>query len=373
MSKKKYLDKKEEIKEKNSTISLINDPNYVSQIEGKHWLSKTIFSSGKKVSFMEKLLKFIIYMALRLVTKPKKWKDKGRGYKLIDEVYESIISASLIYIPSSISFYFVMAFMPILSFLLLMFEIPQIAEFFGASLNKNGSINDPGFVAHSLGRVIPGFNDLIKQLSSVTNSGIKANIGGIVGLILILLSSTWISSGGMSKLVFTQSYIFKHKYVGGYWINKIRGMFMVIAFALSLFIFVGIIAGFDKWIELAKFSNTTTTSLEMLTFSFISLFWIFIINLLLFKFSPRFKIQFKYIFQGAMIVTFPATILIIILGFTSNFFNYGQYATFGVVMFIGMFSLLNSYFIYIGITVNAAYYRAYVDDNPKDKWSFSKK
>ena len=49
-----------------------------------HYIGNLLVANPKKVSFNEKLVKFLIYLALRLVIAPKKWKDPKKNYEIID-------------------------------------------------------------------------------------------------------------------------------------------------------------------------------------------------------------------------------------------------------------------------------------------------
>ncbi|MCK5867159.1 MAG: YihY/virulence factor BrkB family protein, partial [Mycoplasmataceae bacterium] len=110
------------------------------------------------------------------------------------------------------------------------------------------------------------------------------------------------------------------------------------------------------------------------SFSVISMFLsLFVGFIILYKFSPRFKIRIRDVVPGAMITTIPTAGFIILFGTITQLWTYGIYGVVGAIMFIGMASLIVTYFIFVGITANAAYYKTFVADKVKTKWTLSKK
>ena len=345
----------------------------------KHtYVSHLFLAKPKEVSAVERIVKLIIYIALRLVIKPSKWKlDKEKNYKVIDHVYKRIMSADFIYIPSSLAFHFIMAFVPML---MIIVGITSLIDP-GSAADTFGSILREG-VRETLGRFIPGVNDVIDQLSAtvanVSSKGtagfLDIHVGGLIALFFTFLLAAWISASGFAKLVFTQSYIFKHKYIGGYWMNKIKGIFMTIAFATGIIMVLSINILTLYYIkEDRNLSELGKTSLKYF-FLVVTLFiGTFIGIIVLFRFSPRFKIKVRNILPGSLVVTIPTVGFLALFGTISSIWNYSTYGTVGLIMYIGMSSLIFSYFLFVGIATNDAYYKTFVADKMQTKWTISKK
>lgn len=321
---------------------------------------------GAKVSVMERVVKLLIYLALRLVIRPKKWKDPEKNYEIIDRTYKRIMSADFIFIPSSVAFYIIMAFMPVIAIIVFTTSLPGLEDF------KN-QVDDV------LGKFIPGMSDILKQAQEMFNPSngghvsIATQVAGISATFTSLMVSIWIASGGFSKLIYTQSYIYEHKFVGGYWMNRIKGMFMVLAFtaflvgALLINIFV------NRYINSWNVSESGKTVAKYVFLIFGLLCLTFFGFLALFKFSPRYKIKLRHVIPGAMVAALPTTLFLSLFGIITNLWSYGAYGSIGAIMYIGMASLIVSNFLFMGLISNAAYYKTFVGLTVDKKWTVSKK
>jgi len=343
----------------------------------KHtYVAHLFLAKPKEVSTTERIVKLLIYIALRLVIRPSKWKvDKEKNYEVIDRVYKRIMSADFVYIPSSLAFHFIMAFLPMLMMLVGISVIIQP----GGGVNTFGHILRDG-LSDTIGKFIPGVNEVIKQLQDAfvsKASGAKVvtiGVGGIAALFVTFLLAAWISSSGFAKIVFTQSYIFKHKFMGGYWMNKIKGMLITFAFTIGLAIVLSINI-------VAVYFINKDSSLSLIEKASLKYFFLITTLLLgtllgiiiLFRFSPRFKITVRNILPGALVVTIPIVGFLSLFGTISSLWSYGSYGTVGLIMYVGMASLIISYFIFVGITTNAAYYKTFIGDKMQTKWTISKK
>lgn len=383
-----------------------------------YYIGNLLVSNPKKISFNEKIVKFLIYLALRLVIRPKRWKDPKKNYEIIDRTYKRIMSADFIFIPSSIAFYLIMAFMPILSLIIFLYQFPAVQELlsnghwkdmkvnitnasghqialaknftFIADLNAEKLANpnltysivdqgkwiiDEDLLGNVLGKFVPGINDIIKQMTQLTKTDQKHVIktGATVATIVSLLVSTWIAAGGFSKLVFTQSHMYNHKFKGGYWMNKFKGMFMVSAFTVALFMALGINIVITKQIADSSMSVSTQKTIKNLILIIGLFIGVFIAFIALFKLSPRYSIRIKHIIPGAMVSTIPTVLFLSLFGYISSLWSYGNYGTIGTIMYLGMGSLFITYFIFVGLSANVAYYKTFVGDKVKTKWTISKK
>lgn len=410
------------------------------------YVSSLVVAPNKNVSVREKVLKFLIYIALRLVIRPKKWKHPEKNYEIIDRTYNKINSADFIFIPSSIAFYIVMAFMPIFTLIMFIYSIDAIRFLLGSQaifdlsglvdVNGNALSVDPvsglaitqwtqaniewpsvgqqvwinsgldgvkGFneitkmnddvfgIIHSdqavnwtsdplkdtLDKFIPGIGAVLSQISAISSvDSFGADIGSILLTLFSLMSTTWIAAGGMAKLVFTQSHIFEHKYTGGYWMNRLKGMFIVFNLTIFLFLMFSIqIYANSLILQLADtgVANWVVEMTSYLFLAFASFAMVFSGFLAFYKLSPRFKIKVKHVVPGAMVATIPTAGFLVFFGFITSFWDYGAYGIIGVMMYIGMVSLLISIFVFMGIITNAAYYKTFVSDHVNKKWTLSRK
>ncbi|WKX02527.1 YihY/virulence factor BrkB family protein [Candidatus Mycoplasma mahonii] len=327
-----------------------------------------VSTKTNKIFWTERLVKFLIYISLRIVIRPKKWKYPKKNIEIINRTYRRIMSNDFVYIPSSIAFYLIMAFMPILSLIVIFNMIPEADAFF-ISLSTDGKKNA---IAEILSKFIPGASTIFNQIKeAVGNKNITTSASILT--ILSILISTWIASNGFSKLIYTQSYIYEHKYLGGYWMNKFKGMFLVIVFTLFLFFILSVNVLFTKWLSTFEIEDILKEALLYIYLSFGMFIGFFVGFILLYKFSPRFKIKIKHVVPGAMVSTLPTTGFLILFGFISSLWSYDSYGVIGAIMYIGMSSLIVTYFIFVGISANAAYYKTFVNDGLKNKWTISKK
>ena len=324
----------------------------------KSYISSLVILQGKKVPLMERVVKILIYMALRLVIAPKKWKHPEKNYEIIDRTYKRIMSSDFIFIPSSIAFYIIMAFMPILAMIVSIDNIPGLRN-----LVKTEDFTDV------LGRFIPGIGDILKSLKTFST----ANVGGAISTFLTLLITTWIASGGFAKLIYTQSYIYEHKFVGGYWMNRIKGMFIVIALTVFLIAVLAVNISVNQWIKSWDMNSQSKSVLMYLFLFFGLLFVIFTGVIFLFKFTPRYKIKFRHVVPGAMVMALPTTLFLAFFGLITTFWSYGSYGIIGAIMYIGMSSLICTNFLFMGLIANASYYQTFVGRKMKAKWTVSKK
>ena len=338
--------------------------------EQKHDKKKNasyLYHTGRhKVTFNERLIKTIIYLVLRLVIKPSKWRNNQKKYEVIDRAYKRIMSSDMIYIPSSISFYLIMSFMPVLSIIVLVLAIPGLGEW----------LNDRNIgskqISSIIGKFIPGSSRLFSNLTDALK-GSNFDTGAITVTISSLFVSTWISAGGFSKLVYTQSYMYKHKYTGGYWMNKFKGMGMVFVFTVVLF---GTLTGnvfVQKAIDGTNIPQIWNDFAMYSFLIFVLFIGMFLGFLALFKLSPRFKLRFREVMPGALVAGIPTGLFLAIFGPITSMWNYSSYGTVASIMYIGMASLFITNFIYVALATNVAFYQTFVRHDTINKWTFSKK
>lgn len=334
------------------------------------YLSAIIIPNGKhhKMSLIERVIKFFIYIALRIVIRPRAWKDPRKNYEIIDRAYKRIVSADFVYIPSSIAFYIIMAFMPIMSLIMAINNIEFFKEWMVVPEDPKHT-----YIEAILGKFIPGIKELLSQIKGVTSGdSMVSEIGAWAAIIFSLAVSTWIASGGFAKLIFTQSYIYGHKYVGGYWMNKFKGFSMVLSFTAYLLTALIINVAFEHLLKTVSWSEGAKESVRYLFLSTGLFFLIFIGFIILYRFSPRYKTKIRWIIPGAMTSTIPTAGFLILFGSVSSLWNYGQFGAIGTIMYIGMGALTITYFIFVGILVNSAYHNTHIGKVER-KFTFSRK
>lgn len=326
------------------------------------YVGKLFIKRSKSMNFSERLIKFLIYICLRLAIPPKRWKNPEKNYEIIDRTYKIIMSPDFVFIPSSIAFYLIMAFMPIISIITIFYQIPGINELFlfeGKDLLKD-----------TLSKFIPGISliiDQLKELSNLsrTNSFLTESVFGTS--IFSLLVSTWIASNGVSQLIFTQSHIFEHKFVGGYWSNKFKGMLIVFLLSFLLFLGLFINVAIQRQIGFSSISQSSKNFILTIFTVIILFFGLFGLSIFIFKYSPRFKIKIRHILPGATVTTIPSALFLAIFSSITSLFSYGAYGTIGTIMYVSMGSLIITYFVFVGIIANASYHKTFVGTKVQNK------
>lgn len=339
------------------------DKNKRKKTKKTSYLTNLIMPGRQKIPFMERVIKFLIFICLRFIIKPTRWKDPQKNYELIDRIYKRLMSSDFVFIPSSIAFYIIIAFMPVISIILLLTSIPGLSDIFEAA-----SIVDV------LGRFIPGIEPILSGFSDLLDEQTTAEyIGGISGIIFLLFISIWIAAGGFAKLVYTQSYIYEHKFSGGWWMNRFKGMFIVIALSffmlLALFINIQIEKMIYSW-DLSYGWSEFFVYLFLILVLFILLFGGMVV---LFKLSPRFKIKLRHVLPGAVVTAFPTTLFLSLFALFASLLSYSIYGVIAILMYIGLVALWLSNFIFIGLITNAAYYKTHVKYTIEHKWTVSNK
>ncbi len=326
-------------------------------------ISSLLIDEKRKTPISEKIVKFMIYIALRLVIKPSKWKDPQKNFEIINRTYTRVMSSDFIFIPSSIAFYLIMSFMPIVTAVFFIYTIPGFSNFI--------EIDGRDSISAILGKFIPGIEVIIKSLrDALPDLNISKDA---IPVLFFLIITIWIAAGGFAKIIYTQSYIYGHRFLGGYWMNKFRGMWLVIqltiALALGLLLNV-VIDGAIGRLPINDLAKDAIRYIVLIILLFILIFSMFIV---FYKFSPRFKIKFRHILPGAMVSALPITLFLTFFGLITSLWSYDQYGVIGTVMYIGMTSLIITHCIFMGITTNAAYYKTFVGVKVPTKWTISKK
>ena len=303
-------------------------------------LVRGILIPGRKTGLYERVVKFLIYLALRIAIRPKKWNDPEKNFKIIDYTFKKIDSQDLIFIPSSIAFYLIMALVPVSTIMFALLNIPGIGQF-------------ESTVYKTLSTYIPGLETVFANINNLSATSIAF-------LVVSVLLSTWIAAGGFSKLIYAQSYLYDFRHTGGYFGNRFRGMMWVLALSAylnsALVLNVVIHESIEQGISNGAWERVLSTF-----WSAASIFaHLFIMIVTFFKFSPHFRVKLKNIIPGATVVVIPTFLFMFLYGSITSIWSYSDYGWISVIMYIGMTMLIISNFIFMGVTANAAYNNEFV-------------
>lgn len=339
------------------------------QTKESKWVASLLLSTSK-ISFFERFLKIFIYLALRLaIWKPSRWRDPQKNFEIIDRTYKKITSNDFAFIPSSIAFYIMISFAPILLIISAIYQIPGFEEFFK---DLNGNV-DP--IKSVLGGFLPGISGVIDVMKKEIEALSFGSWSGWLSFLLFMLPTLWVAASGFAKLIYTESYVFQHKYIGNYWINKFRGLFMVLlitvvlAFALSINVYIEIQITKLPWSSVGRQTLKQfylICSLGILLFSGLAAF---------FKISPRFKIKWRHTLPGAMVTALPSSLFFAVFGSIVNnkVIDYSKFGIIGFIMYLALASFWFVYFVYLGMIANASYHKTFVSTNVVHKWPFWKR
>lgn len=338
---------------KNRPIKTNSKNKTKKKTSNKGFIFKYVLTKRRKVGLRERIVKFFVWIALRIAIRPKHWKNKRKNAHIINSAYDGVMSKDFIFIPPAFAFYLVMSFMPVI---LISFTILSMSESLYSYIDEN--------FLHSLTQNI--------SFSKLFNSSLSS----IFFTIFIIFVSTWIASAGFAKFIFTLSYLYDHEYYGGFWMNRLRGMMIVLCF--SIYLAIGIIGIASVPIVLSSLDIDSSTILYSflywVTFIFLGFVYIYIGFVLLFKFAPRFKLTWRQIHPGSTIATIPTLLFLLLFGLiTQVFLSYSFFGVLAPFMTLSISLLIISYFIYVGILVNVVFYKIHHSKYTKFKFTFSKK
>lgn len=306
----------------------------------KSLISKNIIpNESKGWVIVETIIKWFIKIILLVSTPKDSWKNKNKSRELIDRTYSKFISSDSVFIPISLSFYFLVSFVPILTVLVLLLSF----------ISDYSTI----FIDVILDRIIPGLKQVIKMPQVGPSTGFQYTT-----ITLLLLTSTWIGSNGWGRFIYLQNYIYGHESLGNFFINRIKGFLIVLSITLYLFIMSVIYIYFYKIFSL-EFDSTSEKTFFYITFYIYLIFVVYIGFTLLFKFSPSFKLTWNSVLPGVLIAAIPNILFISSFGFLSTQIDYKKYGSIGTFMYIALFVSSVAYFLFLGLIVNESYYKTY--------------
>lgn len=305
----------------------------------KSWMAKNIIPVEKKrFAFIEKIIKFFIMIILKIVTPRQSWKNKSKTEELINRTYTKFTNKDFAFIPISTAFYFLVSFVPIITTVDLLLML--IKDY------------DKVFLDVILAKIIPG----AKSLLSIDVKATKYTQN--VAIIILILASTWLASAGFSRFVYSQNYIYNHEHLGNWFTNRLKGFMIMLSVALYMFLTLALYIFFYNAFT-AKLSEYHKNIYFYITFSVFLFITFYLGFILLYKITPNFKLPWNLVLPGAMITTVPLWIFFLIFGYLTSLIDYNKYGVIGIFMYIAMLVSYMSYFMYLGIIANEAYYKTY--------------
>ena len=336
------------------------------------WVSKHTYRNLDEITVFEKLIKIIIFISLKLTFNKKIFINPVKKRELIDTTYEKISSPKFNFIPAGLGLYLFFSMIPIS-----IIVIAVIGAISHIPILSGGEDLGWGVILSKdiLGKIIPGVDSLLINIDAGDMNNILIN----TTIIILLLSSIWFSSKGISKFIDSQSTIYEHTEQTNFIIKRLRGIMIVplisIFFIISLLSLIPLISLYQTiWPPIISPDNIRIFSWEYeiifyFTLTIYLIIWSYIGVGLLFRFSPLFKLKWSEIAPGILITVIPTVIFIMSFGYISALIDYTKYGAIGTFLYSITFVLVLSYFLYSGIIINASYYKTFFSQRvvPK-KW-----
>ncbi|MGL5617477.1 MAG: YhjD/YihY/BrkB family envelope integrity protein [Metamycoplasmataceae bacterium] len=338
--------------------------------ENYKWVLKHIYRNTTEISIFDKIIKIIILISLKLTLNRKILANSIKKRELINTTYENMSSPKFNFIPAGLGLYLFLSMIPISIIVILVISaishIPVLAG--DSSLGWDIILRKD-----VLAKIIPGVDTLLIIIDTTDVNIIFFN----TTIILLLLSSIWFSSKGLSRFIDSQSAIYDHVDQTNFMIKRLRGIMMVpiisLFFIISLLSLLPLLALYQKyWPPLSETERVFGWEYETLFYFTMLIYlsiWSYVGVGLLFRFSPLFKLKWNEITPGIMITIIPAIIFIMSFGYIASFIDYTKYGAIGTFLYSITFVLVLSYFLYAGILINASYYKTFFSQRivPK-KW-----
>ncbi|MCS4536687.1 MULTISPECIES: YihY/virulence factor BrkB family protein [unclassified Mycoplasma] len=306
----------------------------------KTWVSRNIIQNENSTFWLfEKIAKFFLMLILFISTPKTSWKNKSKSSELIDRTYQKFTAKESAFIPISLSFYFLISFVPILTVVVVLLSF----------INGYNTV----FLDIILSRIIPGVKSILNIPNFKINQSVQYTTIGI-----LLFGSTWLGSSGWGRFIYSQNYIYGHENLGNFFLNRLKGFFIVLGISLYLFIVSLIYISFYKLI-VPRLSVVGELVFFYISFMFYLILVLYFGFSLIYKLTPSFKLPWNSVLPGVLLATIPNMIFIGVFGYLTSLINYTQYGAIGTFMYIALFVSSLSYFIFIGLIVNESYYKTY--------------
>ncbi|MBN0919250.1 YihY/virulence factor BrkB family protein [[Mycoplasma] gypis] len=325
-----------------------NKKNHIKRYRAKNFKHGQAIKFSSGTFIFERILKTIIFWILKLSIRDYMQESREKTQHIIDDTYKRLRSKEFMYIPAGSALYLFISFVPIVT-------LVSSIGFINSNLNT---------ILRSvvLGRIIPGIEKIVPDLSTIIKTGTTNNI---VLAILFVFSALWLSSRGYAKFIDSVSIFYDHKGPNRFLRNKIKALWIVISLTLIIFIVFLIFSAF-MWFLNAKAGWATNSWQFLFVYYVLAIFFIFVIFISgyigLFKFAPNFKLKYQHVIPGAFVSAIPSSIFTAVFG---TFVSLGTYDKWGAVssfMYLQIFLLFMSYFTYVGLLVNASFYRTFISN-----------
>lgn len=307
----------------------------------KSLFSKNILSVKKtKTSLLEIVIKFFIKIIMLIAVPIRLKKNKNKLSELVGRVYKRFTSREFVFIPVSFAFYSLVSFIPII--MSVSVAISLIPGDFSSLFNDE-----------ILRRIIPGLESFINSIPQTWNAKTY------ILIITLFLASLIISSSGFGKFTYSINYIYKHETTGNYFFNRLKGFLIVVCIALYIFISSLLYLSVYKLFGVHKASDLGRNIYFYIVFSLYLMLNLYVGLSLLFKVSPAFKVPWSSLLPGVLIASLPTMVFITIFGYLTSLIDYYKFGIFGIFMYIALLVSTMSYFMYLGIITNAAFYKTF--------------
>ncbi|AXE60818.1 ribonuclease BN [[Mycoplasma] phocae] len=333
--------------------------------------SSQIVANRKKKTFIEKIMKWIIYGILFVAIPRYIRSSRSKGKEIVNTTYDKINSNEFAFVPAGYALYLFVSFIPIIS--LLLGTIGSISERYELVLRSV-----------ILGDIIPGISDVIPVISSLWKSG----AGAALGFAVFALSVIWLASKGYSKFIFSIDALYRHNSSHRMIKTRVKGFAVSLTISIMLTIFLLCLTAFvtflidllypDALNNIINSKEPTQTKLN-LDWQFKLVYWITVIIFLpivtylsflsYFKFAPNFKLKFSQAHPGALIASIPIAVFILLFGSISSAIDYKKFGVVATFMYVILLLSVTAYFIYTGVIINSSFYHTFINQPTIEKSS----
>lgn len=270
--------------------------------------------------------------------------------KLFDTMLQQQKERNYTWIPSSLAFYFFIAFIPFL-FSIIFLSIKYI----------NIDVN---WITNILN--VEGIKPLIENLIYY----IENEIGepSLILVIVFLIYSLYVSGKGMSAVIYAINSFFGFS-IPSLIKTTLIAYIMIIGITIAIFAMLLIASILPAISRLFPFNfNFTFVYLLSIPFLYAIIHIIYVV-------VTDFRLKSKHIYKGALLTTF---LIVLLLGFSNIIFRVGTtasivYGSLAIIILVGHFFLYLGFSIYFGIALNVASYKLEQDQLEEQKYEEFKK
>ncbi|AKA50070.1 YihY/virulence factor BrkB family protein [Mycoplasmopsis gallinacea] len=320
--------------------------------------------------FYEKIIKFFIKIVSTIFIRVRDENEGEKKKNVINTVYKDFSSRQYNFIWLSTAFYLLISFVPVIYVVFLLNNLTvSITPFIGLSSSKF----QESFGSIILGRFMPGSVKYLIGIQDFQENSNVASYATLIPKLLLLGSALYISSEGYAKLISSCNFIYDHKKIGTFIGNKLKGFFLVLFVSVLLWFFSTFHILVDALMAKNIFDKDSSVFSIVREVHFIMMSFIFFVILFigLFQLAPSFKQKMNSVYRGAIISALPITILAIIFSSINKLFSYDKFGgAVGFFLTIAFFINLFTYFMFLGITFNKAYYSNFISGRTISKKSF---